>query len=131
MTLNNAQPIFDLATHYWITVQGRVEVEWLQNFNSSAEIIVDETRQTEDITVLNVHTDQSGIVGLVRMLHGLGKTILQLQIVSDEGKPLKSKNKLTFEMNNKSSKRPNFDTNGRGNSPSRCVFSKNYNVLTW
>jgi hypothetical protein len=30
-----------------------------------------------DITVLNVHTDQSGIVGLVRRLHGLGMTIQQ------------------------------------------------------
>jgi len=81
--MNNAKPIFDPATHYRIEVRGRVDVEWLQNFDSSAEIIVDETRQMQDITVLNVHTDQSGIVGLVRRLHGLGMTILQLQIVSD------------------------------------------------
>jgi hypothetical protein len=40
----------------------------------------------EDIIVLNVHTDQSEIVGLVRRLHGLGMTILQLQIVLSEGK---------------------------------------------
>jgi hypothetical protein len=40
----------------------------------------------EDITVLKVHTDQSGMVGLVRRLHGLGMTILQLQIVLSEGK---------------------------------------------
>ena len=40
----------------------------------------------EDITVLNVHTDQSGIVGLVRRLHGLGMPILQLQVISDGGK---------------------------------------------
>jgi len=33
-----------------------------------------------------VHTDQSGIVGLLRRLHGLGITILQWQIVSDGGK---------------------------------------------
>ena len=84
--MNNAQPIFDSATHYRIEVRGRVDVEWLQSFDSSAEIIVDETRQMEDITVLNVHTDQSGIVGLVRRLHGLGMTILQLQIVLDGGK---------------------------------------------
>jgi hypothetical protein len=84
--MNNAQPIFDPATHYRIEVRGRVDVEWLQSFDSSAEIIVVETRQMEDITVLNVHTDQSGIVGLVRRLHGLGMTILRLQIVSDGGK---------------------------------------------
>ena len=84
--MKNAQPIFDPATHYRIEVWGRVDVEWLQNFDGSAEIIVDETRQIEDITVLNVNTDQSGIVGLVRRLHGLGITILQFQIISDGGK---------------------------------------------
>jgi len=81
--MNNKKTIFDPATHYRIEVQGRVDVEWLQGFDSSAEINGDETRQIEDITVLNVHTDQAGIVGLVRRLHGLGMTILQLQVVSD------------------------------------------------
>lgn len=84
--MKNVQPLFDPATHNRIDVRGRVDVEWLQSFDSSAEIIVNETRQREDITVPNVHTDQSGIVGLVRRLHGLGMTILQLQIVSNEGK---------------------------------------------
>jgi len=84
--MKNAKPLFDSATHYRIELRGRVDVEWLQNFDSSAQISVDETRQMEDSTVLNVHTDQSGIVGLVRRLHGLGMTILQLQIVSDGGK---------------------------------------------
>jgi hypothetical protein len=86
MTLNNAQPIFDPKTHYQIEVKGRVDVEWLQSFDGSAEISVDEAGQMEEITVLNVHTDQSGIVGLVRRLHGLGMTIQQLQIVSEGGK---------------------------------------------
>ncbi len=84
--MHNAKPLFDPATHYRITVRGRVDVEWLQSFDGSAEIIVDESGQMENITVLKMHTDQSGIVGLVRRLHGLGITILQLQIVSDKGK---------------------------------------------
>ena len=84
--MKNAQPIFDPATHYRIEIEGRVDVEWLQGFDSSAEIKDCETRQMEDITVLNVNTDQAGMVGLVRRLHGLGMTILQLQIVSDGGK---------------------------------------------
>jgi hypothetical protein len=83
--MKNAQPLFDSAAHYQIEVQGRVDVEWLQSFDSSVEIIVDETRQMEDISVLDVHTDQSGIVGLVRRLHGLGMTIRQFQIISEEG----------------------------------------------
>ena len=81
--MKNTQPIFDPETHYRIEVQGRVNGDWLQSFYSSAEIYCDETRQIEDITVLHVHTDQSGILGLVRRLHGLGMTILQLQIVSE------------------------------------------------
>jgi len=81
--MKNTQPIFDPETHYRIEVQGRVNGDWLQSFYSSAEIYGDETRQSEDITVLHVHTDQSGIVGLVRRLHGLGMMILQLQIVSE------------------------------------------------
>ena len=84
--MNNIQPIFDPTTHYQMEVRGRVDVEWLQNFNISAEIIADKIRQTEDITVLDVHTDQSGIVGLVRKLHGLGITILKLEIITPEEK---------------------------------------------
>jgi hypothetical protein len=84
--MKNAKPLFDSATYYHIAVRGRVDVDWLQSFDSSAEISVDETRQMEYITVLTMHTDQSGMVGLVRRLHGLGMTILQLQIVSDGGK---------------------------------------------
>ncbi len=84
--MNNAKPIFNQATHYRLEVQGRVDVDWLQSFDSSAEINDDETGQTEDITVLDVHTDQSGIIGLVRRLHGLAITILQFQIVSNEGR---------------------------------------------
>jgi hypothetical protein len=84
--MTNAGPIFDPTTHYCIEVRGRVDVMWLQSFENSADISVDETRQMEDISVLEVHTDQSGIVGLVRRLHGLGMTILQLEIITREEK---------------------------------------------
>ncbi len=85
-TMKNAQPLFDTATHYRIEIRGRIDEEWLHSFDSSVEITVDEARQIEDFTVLKVHTDQSGIVGLVRRLHGLGMTIQQLQIVSSADK---------------------------------------------
>jgi hypothetical protein len=65
-----------------------------KKFDSSAEISVDETGQIEDITVLNVHTDQSGAVGLVRRLHGLVMTILQLQFVSDGWKAAEGEEQL-------------------------------------
>ena len=83
--MKNAQPLFDTATRYRIEVKGRIDVEWLQNFDENAQIIIDETNKMGNATLLDVHTDQSGIVGLVRGLHGLGMTILQLQIVPNEG----------------------------------------------
>lgn len=83
--MKKVKPLFDPTTHYRIEVQGRVDVGWLQGFDSSTEISVDETRQMEDITVLKLDTDQSGIVGLVRRLHGLGMTIQKFQIISNEG----------------------------------------------
>ena len=78
--MKNAQPLFDTTTHYRIEVQGRVDVGWLQSFDSSVEILIDDSVQTEGITVLMVNTDQAGMVGLVRRLHGLRMAILQLQI---------------------------------------------------
>ncbi len=79
--MNNAKPIFDPTTRYRIQVRGRVDAEWLQSFDSSAEINVWESGPTEDIVVLDVHADQSGMVGLLRRLHGLGMAILKLEIV--------------------------------------------------
>ena len=79
--MNDARPIFDPATHYRIDVRGQVDAEWLQSFDSSAEINVCDTSPTEDLIVLDVHTDQSGMVGLVRGLHGLGIAILKLEVV--------------------------------------------------
>lgn len=82
--MNKAQPIFDPSTHYRIKVQGRLDAGWLQNFDDLAEIGVYEAGQMEESTVLEVHTDQSGIIGLVRRLHGLGITIVRFQIVTSE-----------------------------------------------
>jgi hypothetical protein len=82
--MRNAKPIFDQATHYRIEVRGRVDVEWLRSFDSSLEIFVGEIKQDEDLTVLGVRTDQAGIVGLVRRMHALGMTILQILIVSGD-----------------------------------------------
>ncbi len=79
--MKNARPLLGSATRYRIELHGHVEVEWLQGFDSSVAIMAGEDGQMPDITVLTICTDQSGIVGLVRRLHGLGMTIRQFQIV--------------------------------------------------
>jgi hypothetical protein len=73
--MSNGHPLVDPTTHYEIELRGQVDVDWLRSFDSSVEIVAEETGQREGLTVLKVHTDQSGIVGLVRRLHGLGMTI--------------------------------------------------------
>ena len=84
--MNYAGPIFDPATQYHIEVRGRVDVEWLQSFDSSIEILFDDAGQKQDITMLRVHTDQSGMIGLLRRLHGLGMTIQQIQVSRERRK---------------------------------------------
>jgi hypothetical protein len=81
--MNHAEPIFDPDTHYRIEVRGVVDAQWLQSFDSSTEILVDDTGANQDVSVLRVSTDQSGIIGLLRSLHGLGVTILQFQILEE------------------------------------------------
>lgn len=81
--MNTTGPIFDPTTHYRIELQGQVDLEWLQSFDSSIEILVGEPGQRQEITVLHVYADQSGIIGLLRRLHGLGVTIQQLQILEE------------------------------------------------
>ena len=77
--------MFDPATHYELEVRGQVDVDWLRSFGRAVEIVADEAEREEGSTVLRVQADQAGIVGLVRSLHGLGVTILQMRIASDKG----------------------------------------------
>ena len=63
--MNHAGPIFDPATHYRIEVRGRVDLGWLQSFESSTEILVSEPGQRQELTVFQVSTDQSGMIGLL------------------------------------------------------------------
>jgi hypothetical protein len=84
--MNNAQPIFDPGTQYRIEVRGRVDLEWLQSFEGSAAILVDEPGQRQGSSVFQVYTDQSGMIGLLRRLHGLGMIIQQVQVLEERRK---------------------------------------------
>jgi hypothetical protein len=54
---------------YRIEVQGKVDEKDL-NANSPLKMIVH--RAEGDSTVVMIHTDQSGLIGLMRHLHGQG-----------------------------------------------------------
>ena len=66
-------------------MRGRVDIEWLRSLQGPVAISGADAGQreesVEDITAFVVTTDQAGIVGLLRTLHGLGVTIQQFQIV--------------------------------------------------
>jgi hypothetical protein len=54
---------------YRIEVQGKVD-EKVLNANSPLKMIVSRAEGTS--TVVSIHTDQSGLIGLMRHLHGQG-----------------------------------------------------------
>ncbi len=63
---------------YFIRVRGQVEEEDI-NAASPLHLTV---KQVEDvIALITVQTDQSGMIGLIRHLHGLGLLILSVNMI--------------------------------------------------
>jgi hypothetical protein len=60
---------------YFIEVRGRMD-EMDLNATSPIQMVVEGT--DGDSMRLTVHTDQSGLIGLIRHLHGLGLALLSL-----------------------------------------------------
>jgi hypothetical protein len=60
---------------YTLKLSGTLDDDFVTSFCPS-EIIV--LRENETTNLSNIHTDQSGIIGLIRNLHNLGCTILSL-----------------------------------------------------
>lgn len=58
---------------YQIEVQGQVDVRVL---NANSPLRIFSTRSEVDSTTLAVKTDQSGLIGLLRHLHGQGFVFL-------------------------------------------------------
>lgn len=83
--MNREGPMSDQATTYRIEMRGRLELDWLQSFAEGAQVLSTEAAPGEEITVVHVQADQSGAVGLLRRLHGLGISILLVQAVPDRG----------------------------------------------
>jgi len=80
--MSQAGPIYDPTTEYRIEVRGVIDVEWLQSFDSSTAILKDDRSAPKDVTIIHAQTDQSGVVGLIRRIHGLGLTILKMELIT-------------------------------------------------
>lgn len=72
----------DVFSVYQIKVQGQVEE---REINAMSPLQINDVRIGQAVTVLVVHTDQSGMVGLIRHLHGRGFVFLS---ISQEGRLL-------------------------------------------
>ena len=54
---------------YQIEIQGRIDVD---DLNAISPLHISIKRENPDATQFTVNTDQSGLIGLMRYLHGLG-----------------------------------------------------------
>lgn len=72
----------DVFSVYQIKVQGQVEE---REINAMSPLQINDVRIGQAVTVLVVHTDQSGMVGLIRHLHGRGFVFLS---IAQEGRLL-------------------------------------------
>lgn len=62
--------------NYFIRIAGRVDEH---DVNAMSPLAMQVERVESDSTWLSVHTDQSGLIGLMRHLHGLGFVLLCLE----------------------------------------------------
>ena len=78
------QPInLDSENVYEIAVRGEIDVSWLTDFDEvdvQTEIIAVGGHQS---TLFKIVTDQAGLVGLIRRLHGLGVVLVSVQQVPE------------------------------------------------
>jgi hypothetical protein len=72
---------------YEITVRGKIDVSWLTGLSEVAvqtEIIA---RGSYQSTLFKIVTDQAGVVGLIRRLHGLGVVLVSVRQVRAQPEP--------------------------------------------
>jgi hypothetical protein len=60
---------------YRIKVRGKVQAN---DLNATSPLRLSVERVEQSTTLLNVRTDQSGLIGMIRHLHGLGLTLLSI-----------------------------------------------------
>ena len=77
------QITLDSENVYQITVRGEIDSSWLKDFGEpdvQPETIAGGGHQS---TLLTIVTDQAGLVGLIRRLHGLGVVLVSVQQVPE------------------------------------------------
>lgn len=65
---------------YQIKVRGRIDEN---DVNATSPVQMTVVHQDPDCTLFSVHADQSGLVGLIRHLHGRGLLLLSMHRKDD------------------------------------------------
>lgn len=63
---------------YELMVEGGIEYSWLTGFGE-VEVHTERTGSGRKPTLFRIVTDQSGLVGLIRRVHGLGIVLLSVK----------------------------------------------------
>lgn len=81
-------------THcYTLTISGMPDVDFINHYCPAGATL---TVQGAATTIANLHTDQAGLIGLIRCLHNLGCTLLS---ISTEPGPAPAAGKVSVMAN--------------------------------
>jgi hypothetical protein len=64
---------------YEITVRGEIDLSWLTGFGTVDIQTGSNTGSSPPSTLFKIVTDQAGLVGLIRRLHGLGVVLVSVR----------------------------------------------------
>ena len=75
---------------YEITVKGEINLSWLRDF-SEVDIQTDQLAGGgQQCTLCRIVTDQAGLVGLIRRLHGLGVVFVSVRQAPSADDPVQT-----------------------------------------
>jgi len=74
------QPInLHAAQVYEITVTGTINVSWLRGYGDGNVQTEQRAGEGQHVTRCRIVTDQAGLIGLIRRLHGLGVVFVSIR----------------------------------------------------
>jgi hypothetical protein len=86
------QPInLNSENTYEITVRGEIDVSWLTDFGDVQTGVIAGGHRAKRFKIV---TDQAGLVGLIRRLHGLGVVLVSVRQSPEAEHPVKTQARL-------------------------------------
>jgi hypothetical protein len=84
------QPLnLDSKNVYEITVRGEIDASWLTGFGA-VDVQTEISAGGHQSTLAKIVTDQAGLVGLIRRLHGLGVVLVSVRQAPEADSPVQT-----------------------------------------